>query len=224
MELNTENKFIDLNFNRKGNEEMLNDSEIFYLKMNQRRTVRDISNDPIDPEIIKNIVLTAGTAPSGANIQPWKFAVVSDNKLKNKIRLEAEIIEKKSFEKLFSQQKLDDIAFTGNNWEKPFLTEAPYLIVVFKEKYRIDNGTNKIANYYPNESIGLAMGLLFAAIHNAGLVTIPYTPHPISFLKRILDRPDNEAPVMLLPVGLPKDDAKIPDKKRKSIEEIMLNY
>jgi nitroreductase len=215
--------FIDLDFEKKCCEEMIHKSEHFYKHLDKRRTVRDISSEFVDEEIIKNLILTAGTAPSGANLQPWKFAVIKDKKIKKQIREEAEKIEKRSFEELFSQQKKNDIAFTGNNWQKPFLTEAPYLIIAFKEKYRLENG-EKISNYYPNESIGLALGMLFAAIHNAGLVTIPYTPHPITFLKKILNRPENEAPVMLLPVGLPMDDAKIPNKKRKSLDEIMITY
>lgn len=218
-----EKDFIELEFQKRCCKEMIERSTEFYQQMDKRRTVRDISPEPIDDEIIDNLILTAGTAPSGANIQPWKFAVVTDQKIKEQIKLEAEEIEKRSFEELFSEQKKNDIAFTGNNWQKPFLTTAPALIVVFKEKYRFENGV-KISNYYPNESVGLAMGLLFAAIHNAGLVTIPYTPHPISFLKKILNRPDNEAPVMLLPIGLPNDGALVPNKTRKNLDEIMVRY
>lgn len=215
--------FIELNFQKRCCEEMIERSQEFYEHLDKRRTVREISSEPVDDKIIENLILTAGTAPSGANIQPWKFAVIRDLDLKMIIREEAEKIEKRSFEELFSNQKKEDIAFTGNNWEKPFLTEAPALIVAFKEKYRLENG-KKIPNYYPNESIGLALGMLFAAIHNAGLVTIPYTPHPITFLKKILKRPENEAPVMLLPIGLPVDGAKVPNKKRKELNEIMLTY
>lgn len=223
MVLTDEKEFIDLEFEKKCCEEMLKCSKQFYELMDKRRTVRDISNEPIDYEIFYNLILTAGTAPSGANIQPWKFALIKDITIKETIREEAEKIEKRSFEELFSEQKKKDIEFTGNNWEKPFLTEAPALIVVFKEKYRFQDG-EKVSNYYPNESVGLALGMLFAAIHNAGLVTIPYTPHPITFLKKILNRPENEAPVMLLPIGLPKEGAKIPNKNRKKLSEILVEY
>lgn len=221
--MNTNYPFIELDFEKRCCSEMIDRSKEYYNFMDKRRTVREISEEPIDDEIIHNLILTAGTAPSGANVQPWKFCHIKDPAVKQQIRDEAEVIEKKSYDELFSDQKKSDIEFTGNDWQKDFLTTAPALIVVFKEKYRYENG-EKISNYYPNESVGLALGLLFSAIHNAGLVTIPYTPHPISFLKKILNRPDNEAPVMLLPVGYPIDGAKIPDKKRKLLEEIMETY
>lgn len=199
-------------------------SKEFYDFMNKRRTVREISSEELPDELIHNLILTAGTAPSGANIQPWKFCLIKDPEVKEKIRNEAEKLEERSYRELYSQRKKEDIAFTGTDWQKSFLTEAPALIVAFKEKYRIDEEGKHIPNYYPNESIGLALGMLFSAIHNAGLVTIPYTPHPINFLKKLLDRPDNEAAVMVLPIGYPKESAKVPDKKRKSLDEIMDVY
>jgi iodotyrosine deiodinase len=217
-------KFIKLEFKKLSCDEIEKKSKDFYEFMDKRRTVREISREPLSDEIYQNLILTAATAPSGANQQPWTFCLVKSPSIKKQIREEAEKIEKRSYEELFSEEKKDAIAFTGLDWHKAFLEDAPALIIVFKHKYQFDENGDRIKVYYPNEGVGLAIGMLFTAIHSCGLVTTPYTPHPITFLKKILNRPDNEAPVMILPIGLPKDDAMIPDKKRKPLDQIMIEY
>lgn len=215
---------ISLEFKKLSNEDLVHRSYDYYQKLDKRRTTRELSDEEIPLEVLENLILSAGTSPSGANLQPWTFALVRNKELKKEIRKQAEEVEKKSYEEQFSKEKLDDLKFTGLNWEKPFLENAPALIVVFKHKYRVDEEGNHHKIYYPNESIGIATGLLFSAIHNSGLCTIPYTPLPLTFIKRILKRPDNEAPFMILPIAFPKDDAKIPDKQRKSLNEIIVRY
>ncbi len=219
-----EAKFIELNHEQLRGEEIEKKSQEFYQFMDTRRTVREFSSKELSNEVYQNLILTAGTAPSGANQQPWTFCLVKDPAIKKKIRIESEKIEKRSYDELFSKEKKDAISFTGLDWQKAFLEDAPALIIVFKHKYQLDESGNRTKVYYPNEGIGLAVGMLFVAIHNARLVTTPYTPHPITFLKKILNRPENESPVMILPIGLPKDGAKVPDKKRKTLYQIMVEY
>lgn len=216
-------KFVKMNFNFKSEEEILTNSSNFLNLMRDRRTTRDLSNKPIDKNILLNIIKTASTSPSGANIQPWTFCLITSDKYKRLVREEAERIEKINYEKLFSDQKKKDIEFTGTNYEKEFLTTAPALIAVFKHKYRYDKD-KQIPNYYPNESIGLALGILLTSIHVAGLATIPYTPTPMNFLKKLLNRPSYESPVMILPVAYPKQNAEIPIIKRKSLDEVLVEY
>jgi nitroreductase len=187
--------------------------------MNLRRSVRDISNKAIPKEVIENILKTASTAPSGAHMQPWTFVVVSNPDLKSKIRAAAEAEEKKSYEGRMSEQWLKDLAPLGTNEHKPFLESAPYLIVVFKQSYRLGADGTKIPNYYVNESVGLAAGFLLAAIHQAGLVSLTHTPSPMNFLTKLLSRPANEKPFLLIPVGWPDEKAKVPDIARKCLAE-----
>lgn len=215
---------ISLRIDKLNRDDLVQSSFEYYEKLDKRRTTRELSDEEIPLEVLENLILSAGTSPSGANLQPWTFALVRNKELKKLIRQEAEKIEKKSYEEQFSKEKLDDLKFTGLNWEKPFLEDAPALIVVFKHKYRVDEEGNHHKIYYPNESIGISTGLLFSAIHNLGLCTIPYTPLPLTFIKRILKRPENEAPFMILPIAYPKKSAKIPNKIRKSLEEIIVRY
>jgi len=213
-------KFIPLKFTEYSPEESLRRAKEFYELCNHRRTVREFSDRPVPRELIETIIRTAGTAPSGANKQPWKFVVVDDPALKRQIRVAAEKEEKESYERRMPQSWLDDLAELGTDWHKEFLEIAPYLIVVFKEKYRIEDGVQK-KNYYTEESVGIACGFLLAAIHNAGLVSLTHTPSPMNFLSEILQRPVNEAPYLLIPVGYPKQGAVVPDIRRKSLEDIM---
>ena len=199
--------------------EMLKRSLEFLNYSNIRRSIRHFSNRHVDIEIMKNIILTAGTAPSGAHKQPWTFCLVGDVQIKRRIREGAEEEEKESYEKRMSDQWLRDLEPLGTTWQKPFLEIAPWLVVVFKRIYEIEN-EEKLPNYYVNESVGIACGLLINAIHNAGLVTLTHTPSPMNFLTGILDRPDNERPFLLLPVGHPDPQALVPDLKRKTFEEI----
>ncbi len=186
----------------------------------KRRTYREFLPEPVDMEVIRNCVLTAGTAPSGADKQPWHFSIVTDPEMKAKIREESEKVEKKFYDDMITDEWRADLAKLAVNYEKPFLTEAPCLIVIFKEQYRIlDDGT-KDKNYYVNESAGISIGFLINAIRNAGLASLTYTPAPPTFLRDLLGRPEGEVPVMVLVVGKPNPDYKLPVLKKKTFDEI----
>jgi nitroreductase len=204
--------------------QMVDRSKEYYAHLDKRRTVRDISSEPIERAIIDNIVMTASTAPSGAHKQPWTFCVVSDPAIKAEIRKAAEKEEYKSYNDRMSEQWKEDLKPIGTDWRKPFLEEAPYLIVVFKRAYEIDDKGRKTNNYYVNESVGLACGFLISAIHYAGLVTVTHTPSPMNFLQQILKRPENERPYLLLPVGKPKKEALVPDLERKNLDQVIVYY
>jgi nitroreductase len=170
------------------------------------------------------LIATAATAPSGAHKQPWHFCVVSDSAIKAQIRQAAEREEYENYHGRMSDEWLDDLQPFGTDWHKPFLTEAPHLIVVFKKPYEVDADGQRHKNYYVNESVGIACGLLITAIHNAGLVTVTHTPSPMNFLQRILNRPENERAYLLLPVGRPAAGARVPDIERKGVEEVLTWY
>lgn len=204
-------------------EDLIKNSQEFYQFMDQRRTVREFDNQPIPLEVIENIIKTASTAPSGAHKQPWTFCLISDLEIKRKIRLAAEEEEKISYERRMSETWKSDLKPLGTNWEKPFLEEAPYLIVVFKQSYGMENG-EKVQHYYVNESVGIACGFLIAAIHQAGLVAVTHTPSPMNFLSQILNRPSHEKPYLLIPVGYPRAETYVPDIQRKSLDEILIRY
>jgi len=203
--------------------EMLAKSESFYQWMNKRRTVRDFSSKPIPKEIMENIILTASSAPSGAHKQPWNFCLVGNPEIKKQIRIAAEIEEKENYSGRMSERWLKDLNPFGTNWKKPFLEVVPWHIVVFKRVYEVIDG-KKNNNYYVNESVGIATGFLLAAIHNAGLVALTHTPSPMKFLCSVLNRPENERPFLLIPVGYPADGMTVPDIKRKSLEEVIICY
>jgi iodotyrosine deiodinase len=203
-------------------EKMIALSNEFYNEMELRRSIRDFSNRPVPREVIEKIILTASTAPSGANKQPWTFCVVSNPEIKSKIRTEAEKEEKESYDGRMSEEWLEDIRPLQTNWQKPFLEIAPYLIVVFKKVYDLGEDGSKKTNYYVNESVGIACGFLLTAIHHAGLVALTHTPSPMNFLTKILDRPENERPFLLIPVGYPGDEVYVPKLNRKSLEEIIV--
>jgi iodotyrosine deiodinase len=195
----------------------------FFQLMNARRTVRDISSRPVNREVISQLMMTASTAPSGAHKQPWVFCAIADPKVKKSIRKAAEAEEKESYEGRMSQRWLEDLKPIATTWEKPFLENAPWLIVVLKKIYEL-NDDDKQNNYYVNESVGIACGMLITAIHNAGLVTLTHTPSPMNFLTKILDRPKNERPFLLLPIGYASKDAYVPDLKRKELADISIFY
>lgn len=203
--------------------EMLQRSSDFYHFMNKRRSVRFFSDEPVPKEILENIIMTAGTAPSGANKQPWTFCLVSDAQLKHQIRVAAEKEEFEAYHGRMPEEWLKDLEPIGTNWEKPFLETAPYLIVVFKKNHD-GLGKEKKKNYYVVESVGLACGFLLAAIHHAGLVALTHTPSPMNFLQTILNRPENEKPFLLIPVGYPSGEATVPDIRRKDKSELMVCY
>ena len=205
-------------------EESIDRSKLFFQQMQKRRSIRDFSNKEVPIEIIENIIKTAGTSPSGANKQPWTFCVVKNAEIKKKIRLAAEEEERKSYEERMSDEWLDDLKKLGTDASKPFLEKAPYLIVVFKRPFEIDENDIKHQNYYVNESVGLACGILISAIQNAGLVTLTHTPSPMRFLEKILDRPKNERAFLLLPVGYGADEIYVPDICRKPLDEVVKMY
>ena len=200
--------------------EMAARCQLFMEWMDTRRTVRDFSDKAIPEKIIETILLSAATAPSGAHKQPWTFCVVKDPEVKKQIRMAAEKEEKKSYENRMTDESLGDLQPIGTNWHKPFLETAPYLIVVFKRSYELESNNYKHQNYYVTESCGIACGFLLAAIHDAGLVALTHTPSPMNFLSNILNRPENEKPFLLIPVGYPAEECWVPDLKRKSISEI----
>ncbi len=204
--------------------EILNKSESFYQWLNKRRSVREFSDKTVPKEVIENIIKTASTAPSGAHKQPWTFCAVSNPVIKSEIRKAAELEEKESYQNRMSDQWLKDLEHLGTDMNKPFLEIAPWLIIVFKRAFEYDKNGKKHNNYYVNESVGLAGGILIAAIHNAGLVTLTHTPSPMRFLSKILDRPENERPFLLLPVGYAKNPVFVPDLKRKKLNEIAKFY
>jgi len=200
--------------------DMIENSRSFLENIIQRRTVRDFSDKPVPIEIIENAIKSASSAPSGANKQPWHFVIVKDPVLKKEIRIAAEKEEKEFYEHRASDDWLEDLNQFGTDWHKPFLEIAPYLIVVFKQSYDLGK-EGKRKNYYVNESVGIASGFLLTALHNAGLATLTHTPSPMGFLEKILKRPKNEKAVLLIPVGYPAENAKVPDLKKKSFQEVV---
>jgi len=217
-------KHITYNAISLDKKEAIDRSNDFYKLMNQRRSVRFFSDKTIPKEIIDNVIKTAGTAPSGANMQPWSFCVVSNKELKHKIRELAEEEERINYSTRMNDKWKDDLKQLGTNPIKEFLDIAPYLIIVFRKPYDLDENENKSPNYYVNKSVGIASGLLIAAIHNAGLVTLTHTPSPMGFLEKVLDRPKNEKAYLLLPVGYPSKNCKVPNLKRKILKEIAFYY
>ena len=205
--------------------EILSDEEIgaraasFHARM-ARRTVRDFSDRPVPRAVIEHCLRTAGSAPNGANLQPWHFVAVSDPALKHEIRLAAEAEEKEFYEHRAPNEWLEALAALGTDAQKPFLERAPWLIAIFAQPYRILPDGRKQKHYYVTESVGIATGFLVAAIHQAGLVSLTHTPSPMGFLNKLLHRPAHEKPFLLLVVGHPADSAMVPDIQRKPLGEI----
>jgi nitroreductase len=200
-------------------EEMRARLEDFYSEMNRRRTVRDFSDRPVPRDIIETALKVANTAPSGANLQPWHFAIVSGPETKKNIREAAEAEEREFYTHRASEEWLAALKPLGTDDHKPFLETAPYLIAVFMQKFGELPDGRKVKHYYPAESTGLATGMLIAALHRAGLATLTHTPSPMKFLNEILGRPKSERPFLLLVAGYPADDARVPDIRRKTLEE-----
>jgi len=201
-------------------EEMRRRVQAFYENLDRRRTVRDFSDRPVPRDIIETALRAASTAPSGANLQPWHFVVVSEAATKRRIREAAEAEEREFYEHRASEEWLAALRPLGTDAAKPFLETAPYLVAVFLQKYgRLEDG-RKVKHYYPSESTGLATGMLIAALHEAGLATLTHTPSPMKFLNEILGRPTSERPFLLLVTGYPAADARVPDIRRKPLEAI----
>ena len=212
-------KTIALDFTLLEESEMYERAKALNELLQKRRTVRDYSDKPVPREIIEQCLLAANSAPSGANRQPWHFAVVGNSEKKKEIREGAEEEEREFYTTRAPQDWLDALAPLGTDANKPFLETAPYLIVIFGQKFEIDEKGQKQKNYYVAESVGIATGLLIAALHNAGLATLTHTPSPMKFLNEILDRPTTERPIMILVVGYPKEDAQVPDISRKTLDQ-----
>lgn len=216
-------KHILLDFERMPSAEQLRASREFMERMSARRSVRFMSSEPVPLELIENAIRCASLAPSGANQQPWKFVVVRDQDIKCKIREATEDEERESYDHRMPQDWLEALAPLGTDWHKEFLEIAPYLIVVFRIDFGLvpASGEIKVKHYYVQESVGIATGFLLAALHMSGLVTLTHTPSPMGFLTSILERPKNERPFVLIPVGFPAPDATVPDIARKNIAEVM---
>ena len=217
----TTSKFIPLSYYREyPPQEMLRRAAAFRGDMQRRRTLRYFSSRPVPRQVIEECLLAAGSAPSGANLQPWHFVVVTDAQVKRQIREAAEREEYEFYHGGAPQAWLDDLAPLGTDEHKPYLEIAPYLIAIFAQNYRILAGGRRAKNYYVTESVGIATGMLITAIHHAGLVSLTHTPSPMGFLNQILGRPKNERPFLLLVVGYPADDAVVPDIGKKVFQDI----
>lgn len=203
-------------------DEMIARANAFYDEIKRRRTIRDFSDRPVPREVIERCLMAAGTAPSGANLQPWHFVVISDPEIKRQIKEAAEEEERAFYDGRAPEEWLEALAPLGTDASKPFLTTAPYLIAIFAKSYDILPSGKKVKNYYVTESVGLAAGTLITALHHAGLASLTHTPSPMGFLNKVLKRPKNERPLILLVVGYPAEDAQVPTHamQKKPLEEI----
>ena len=207
-------------FQEYPSEEMEKRAKAFYEDVKRRRTIREFSSRSVSREVIEHCILAAGTAPNGANKQPWHFAVVESADIKKKLRDAAEDEEHEFYHRRATQDWLDDLEQFGTDEHKPFLEDAPYLIGIFSESYSLDEKGDKEKNYYVKESVGIATGILITALHNAGLATLTHTPSPMGFLNEVMNRPENEKPFLLLVVGFPAEGVKVPDIQKKPLKEI----
>ena len=201
--------------------EMAQRAADFHSDIQRRRTVRDFSNQPVPSGIIEDCIRAAGTAPSGANMQPWHFVAVSEPAVKRRIRIAAEQEEKEFYDHRAPQEWLDALAPLGTDPNKPFLETAPFLIVIFAQNFGVLPDGRQVKHYYATESVGIATGFLLAALHKVGLASLAHTPSPMGFLNEILDRPSNERPFLLLVVGYPEEGALVPDIRRKALEDVV---
>ena len=215
---------VSLRWERLDPREALARSEAFLETMRARRSVRMFSPEPVPRELIDNALEVAGTAPSGAHQQPWTFAVVSDPQLKARLREAAEAEERDFYDRRATDEWKQAIEPIGTDWVKTHITDAPYVIVVFEQAWRPGPGGDKLKHYYVRESVGIAVGYLLAALQVSGLVALTHTPSPMKFLAEVLDRPENERPFILIPVGYPAEDAVVPDLVRKPLDEIVARY
>lgn len=212
--------FVALEHRGRTDAELKKRAETFADYMSKRRTVRQFSDRPVPREVIENCLRVAGSAPSGANKQPWHFVAVSDPAIKKQIRDAAEKEEREFYERRAPQAWLDVLAPLGTDENKPFLETAPFIIVIFEERYELMADGGKEKHYYAQESVGIATGLLVAAIHNAGLTSLTHTPSPMGFLNEVLERPQQERPFLILVVGHPTEDATVPNIARKHLSDI----
>lgn len=216
--------FIPYVHKRYEEDEMVQRSKSFYDWANLRRSVRDFSSETVPREVMEHLIMTASTAPSGAHKQPWSFCLISNAELKHRLRELAEEEERKSYGGRMSDRWLKDLEPLGTDWHKEFIDVAPWVIVVMKSVYEVDEEGVKHNNYYVSESVGIACGFLLMAIHHAGLVALTHTPSPMNFIAQVLDRPENERPYLLIPVGFPAENAAVPDLERKGTSAVIHYY
>lgn len=218
-------EFVPYNHQRRSPEEMRQAAKDFYDLMSSRRSVRTFSSDPVPRDLIDLAVRTAGSAPSGAHQQPWTFVVVGDQEVKQRIRQAAEEEEKINYlEGRMPEDWKEEISRLGTSWQKPYLEKAPWLVVLFEQRFGVDAEGTRRKHYYVKESVGIAAGLFIAALHNMGLATLTHTPSPMAFLSKLLQRPDNERPFVLFPIGYPADGSVVPKLARKALGEIMVEF
>jgi nitroreductase len=204
--------------------EIIEKTDRFLNFAESRRSIRDFSSKEVPLEIMENLIMTASTAPSGAHKQPWTFCLVSNRELKSRLRILAEDEEKTSYNGRMSEEWLRDLAPLGTTWEKEFIDVAPWIVILMKRVYEFGENKKKLNNYYVSESVGIAAGFFLMAVHNAGLVALTHTPSPMNFISKALNRPENERPFLLIPVGYPAKNAMVPKLKRKVKEEVIELY
>lgn len=212
--------FVPYPFERLPESEMLRRGRELYAELSGRRSVRHFAPDAVPRELIELAIQTGSTAPSGAHRQPWKFVAVSDAETKRQIRVAAEAEERQSYEGRMAPEWLQALAPLGTDWHKPYLETVPWVVVVFEETHGVGPGGETVKHYYVKESVGIACGLFVVALHHMGLATLTHTPSPMGFLSRVLGRPANERPYILFPVGYPSADARVPDLRRKTLDEV----
>jgi iodotyrosine deiodinase len=218
----TEYPTVPLDFTRRSEAEMRERAEACYARMNRRRSIRSFSSDPIPLEVVRKAIHAAGTAPSGAHKQPWRFVMITDPHIKHEIRLAAEAEERETYEHRMSDEWRAALAPLGTDADKPYLDLVPVIIVMFRIDYDLHADGSRSKNYYVQESCGIALGMLISALHEAGLATLTHTPSPMNFLAKILARPTNERAFMLLPVGYPTAACRVPDIARKPLGDILV--
>lgn len=226
--MSQEAQYQPLDFDYLTADEQMASSMNLVRRMLKRRSVRDFSSRPVPFALIENAIRVAGSAPSGANQQPWMFVVISDPELKRKLRIAAEAEERESYERRMSREWLAALAHLGTDWHKPHIEAAPYVIAVFRQPYAIRSdpqtgAETKVKHYYSEESVGIAVGFLLAALHLSGLATLTHTPSPMKFLTEILGRPPHERPFVLIPVGYPQEAAQVPAIAKKTLDDIMVH-
>lgn len=221
----TDPTFVPYRPGRIPEDEVVERAELFFELMDSRRSVRMFSDDPVSREAVERAIATASTAPSGAHRQPWTFVVIGDPEIKRQIRQAAEEEERTNYE---GGRLPDDwreaLAPLGTDWHKEFLETVPWIVVLFEQRYGLDDDGNRVKHFYVKESVGIACGLFIAAIHQMGLATLTHTPSPMAFLTKLLGRPDNERPFAMLPIGFPADDCVVPDIERKPLDDVVVRF
>lgn len=224
MKTDKKHRFITYTRDHYDAHEMLERSRSFFEWADTRRSVRDFSDKHVPKEVMEHLIMTGSTAPSGAHKQPWTFCLISNKELKSKLRELAEEEERKSYGGRMSETWLKDLEPLGTDAVKEFIDIAPWIVIVLKRPYELDEDGTKHQNYYVNESVGLAAGFFLMAVHNAGLVALTHTPSPMNFIAKALDRPENERPFLLIPVGYPAENVKVPDLRRKDKDAVIEYY